>query len=79
MEYDFETEYFDIWALGAEAAWKGVANVLEGELYKQSIFTGNPSRTKQILDHTFIAGKTHSTMTEIGVIAGLERFNFCGN
>ena len=33
MEYDFETEYFDIWALGAEAAWKGVANVLEGELH----------------------------------------------
>ena len=43
MEYDFQTEYFDIWALGAEAALNEIANVLEGE---QSIFTGNPRRTK---------------------------------
>ena len=33
MENDFETEYFDVWAFRAEAAWNKVANVLEGELY----------------------------------------------
>ena len=33
MEYNCETEYFDIWAFRAEAAWNKVANVLEGELY----------------------------------------------
>ena len=64
MEYDFETEYFDIWALGAEAAWNEVANVLEGKLYKQSIFTSNPSLTKYFLLPTFIAGETHTAQTK---------------
>ena len=35
MEYDFETEYFDIWTLGAEDAWNEVANISEGELYRK--------------------------------------------
>ena len=64
MEYDFETEYFDIWAIGAEAAWNEVPNVLEGKLYKQSIFTSNPRTAYQ---------------SHCSVIVGLESFNVCGN